>query len=197
MSDSVITVFPGKRAPHAALDALPEPKHAFGLAALPTLLLSLTPGIGFAIGLAALAEVPRFAFLASLRTWPWQLFAMGAFGTAATVAGAIDWTYHRIAGITIGPRERRAELLALGLGGVPLFCVMVAASLAHDPRPYLVPVFVLLVATTAMIAYDEVSFHARRCAPAEDLLHRTLTFGHLTAFLAWAHLVFVAGIPHV
>jgi hypothetical protein len=155
--------------------------------------LSLVPGFVFVLGLLTLAGDPRFVWLATPTRWPWQLVVIGLAGTAATIAGVLDWAYHRQAGVVVGKHERRAELLALGLGGVPLFVLMAAASLSATPLVFLVPVLVVLVVTVAMVAFDEVAFHRRRCAPVEHLLHRVLTLGHFVAFLAWAHWTFVAG----
>ena len=56
--------------------------------------------------------------------------------------------------------ERRAERRALGLGGVPLFALMVAASLGAAPKTFLIPVLAVLVATTVMIAPRGTSEYA-------------------------------------
>ena len=172
-------------APPLSLRALRE--HA------PSLGLSLVPGVVFGLGLVIAASSPRFAWVGELTRWPWQLLVIALGGSVATAAGVLDWLYHRHAGIAVGKPERRAELLALGLGGVPLFALMAGATLCSQPLAFLVPVMLVLVATTVMVSYDEVAFHRRRCAPVEHLLHRLLTGGHLTAFLAWAHWVFVYG----
>ena len=159
----------------------------------PSLVLSLVPGAVFALALAVASRAPRFAWIASPSSWPWQLWLVAFAGSVATTAGVLDWLYHRHAGVAVGRPERRAELLALGLGGVPLFGLMLAASVATAPHVFLVPVLIVLVFTTALVVFDEVAFHRRRCAPVENLLHRALTLGHLAAFLAWAHWVFVEG----
>lgn len=187
--------------PGSAVRALPPLARPRGVRArgasllrhAPSLVLSLVPGAVFAAGLAALSGSARFAWVSRVTSWPWQLWAIALLGTVATVAGVLDWIYHRQAGVAVGKHERRAELLALALGGVPLFLLMAGATLSSAPLDFLVPVLVALVATTAMVVFDEVAFHRRRCAPVEHLLHRALTLGHLGAFLAWAHWVFVAG----
>jgi hypothetical protein len=193
--DGSLALDPASRPAASAVRALPrsQPRGASLLRHAPSLVLSLVPGGVFAGGLAALAGTARFAWVARLESWPWQLWAIALLGTAATSAGVLDWAYHRQAGITVGKHERRAELLALALGGVPLFLLMAGATLSSAPLDFLVPVLAVLVATTVMVAYDEVAFHRRRCAPVEHLLHRVLTLGHLGAFLAWAHWVFVVG----
>lgn len=175
-----------------AVRALPRSQPTRLLAHLPSLLLSLVPGLVFGAGLVALSSDARFAWIVRPSAWPWQLVVIALAGTIATTAGVLDWAYHRRAGVVVGKHERRAELLALGLGGVPLFVLMSTASLAARPLDFLVPVLVLLVATVAMVVFDEVAFHRRRCAPVEHVLHRALTLGHFVAFLAWAHWVFVA-----
>lgn len=164
---------------------------------LPSLFASLAPGAAFAAGLLFFAGHPAFPELARVGSWPWQLFAMGASGLLATAAGVGDWIFHRRAGVVIGWKERRAELLALTLGGLPMFALLAAATFAADPRPYLVPTLLVLVATTVMICFDELVYHRRRCGRLETALHRVLVFGHAGAFLAWVHLVFVRGGFHV
>lgn len=159
----------------------------------PSLVLSLIPGAVFVLSLALASCSARFVWIASPAAWPWQLWLVALAGSLATTAGVLDWLYHRHAGVAIGRPERRAEMLALGLGGVPLFALMLAASASMAPHVFLVPVLVVLVLTTALVVFDEVAFHRRRCAPVENLLHRALTVGHLVAFLAWAHWVFVRG----
>ena len=161
---------------------------------LPSLFLSLVPAVVAPLGLLALTHTSRFSHLARLSSWPIELAVIAVAGSLATVAGVLDWLYHRELGVIVGRPERRAELLALGLGGVPLFGLMSAATLSAEPRVFLVPVLAALVLTTVMVVYDEVAFHRRRCAPAEHLLHRTITLGHLAAFLAWVSWVFVRGV---
>lgn len=163
---------------------------------LPSLAASLAPGIAFGLGLLALAPSPRFAWLRALDRWPVELWIIALTGTLATLAGIGDWLYHRRAGITIGPNERRCELIALACGGLPLFALMTGASLTARPAVFLLPVMAVLVFTTALIAYDEFVFHRRRCGRLETALHRTLVFGHAIAFGAWAHFCFVRGAYH-
>lgn len=159
----------------------------------PSLVASLAPGVMFGAGVATLRGSPAFPELAHLSTWPLQLAIMGVCGGVATVAGIADWIYHRQEGIVIGWKERRAELLALTCGGLPMFVIMTAATFARDPRPWIIPLLIAVVATAVMIAFDEFVYHRRRSGPFETLLHRALVFGHAGALLAWVHLVFVRG----
>ena len=46
----------------------------------------------------------------------------------ATVAGWLDWRYHRSGKTVIGRAEHHSELVALAGGGLPLFVLMAAAS---------------------------------------------------------------------
>jgi hypothetical protein len=155
------------------------------------LLASLAPGLLFGMALAALSRRPDFAWLTQPSRHPWELWVIALAGTVATAAGVADWRYHRTAGIRVGPNEHRAELLALAGGGLPLFLLMCAASVARRPQVYLLPVLAVLLWTVVLICYDEFVFHRRRCDRHEALLHRTLLAGHATAFLAWVHFCFV------
>lgn len=155
------------------------------------LLASLAPGVLFGVALVMLSGQPRFAWLGEPSRYPWELWAVAVAGTTATVAGIADWVYHRAAGVRVGPNEHRAEFLALAGGGLPLFLLMCAASVARRPQVFLLPVLVVLMGTVALICYDEFVFHRRRCGRLEAWMHRTLLAGHAVAFLAWAHYCFV------
>jgi hypothetical protein len=156
-----------------------------------SLLASLAPGALLGAALVALSRTPRFAWLTAPSSYPWELWAVAVAGTVATVAGVVDWYHHRAAGLRVGPHERKAELLALAGGGLPLFLLMCAASVAPRPHVFLLPVLAVLMGTVVLICYDEFVFHRRRCERFEALLHRTLLGGHGLAFLAWAHFCFV------
>ncbi|ABF87050.1 hypothetical protein MXAN_5233 [Myxococcus xanthus DK 1622] len=155
------------------------------------LLASLAPGVLFVMALLVVSQQTRFSWLAEPLHYPWEFWVVGLAGTTATAAGVADWRYHRVARLRVGPREHQAEFLALAGGGLPLFLLMCAASVAHRPQMYLLPVLVVLIGTVALICYDEFVFHRRRCDRWEALLHRTLLAGHAAAFLAWAHFCFV------
>ena len=156
----------------------------------------LVPAVLFPLGLFLLRDDARFAWLGDVRAYPWELWAIAACGTAATLGGVLDWRFHRGGETVVGRREHRAHLLALAGGGVPLFALMAAASISSQPAQFLVPVLVVLIYTTVMICYDEFVFH-RRCGRFETVAHRLLTCGNGLAFLAWAHWCFVreAGFP--
>ncbi|MBZ4417779.1 hypothetical protein K8638_14905 [Myxococcus sp. RHST-1-4] len=155
------------------------------------MLASLVPGVLFGVALVALSRTPRFAWLTEPSLYPWELWVVAVAGTVATAAGVADWVHHRAAGLRVGPNEHKAELLALAGGGLPLFLLMCAASVAPRPLVFLLPVLVVLMGTLVLICYDEFVFHRRRCGRFEALLHRTLLTGHGLAFLAWAHFCFV------
>jgi hypothetical protein len=161
---------------------------------MPSLVASLVPGIVFSAGLISLSSRPDFSWLGQTSLWPSQLWVIAVSGTIATLAGVADWIFHRQEGITIGPNERKAELLALSCGGVPVFALMSAASVSPTPAPFLLPILGFLVVTVVLITYDELMFHRRRCTTFETALHRVLVFGHAAAFAAWVHLAFVRGI---
>jgi hypothetical protein len=157
------------------------------------------PGVAFALGLLWLAGNggASWRWLTAVDQWPWELWAIALAGTIGTLAGCADWAWHRwVAKCAIGAAERRCELLAMAAGGGPLFVVMAAASLSARPLVWLVPAVVIVVATTAMICYDEFVFHRKRCRRLETLLHRGLVFGQGAAWLAWAHWCFVRGGAH-
>jgi hypothetical protein len=152
----------------------------------------LVPAVLFPLGLLLLRHDACFAWLADVRAYPWELWAIAACGTAATLGGVLDWWFHRSGETMVGQREHRAHLLALAGGGVPLFALMAAASVSPRPARFLVPVLVVLISTVVMICYDEFVFH-RRCGRFETFAHRLLTCGNGLAFLAWAHWCFVRG----
>lgn len=108
---------------------------------------------------------------------------MALAGTTATLAGLLDWRFHRHGGRRIAAAERRAELLALALG-LPLFVLLALTSGPVPLRTLLVPIVAVALAMTALIMFDEVRFH-RACGRYETLLHRFLVGGNGIAFLAW------------
>ncbi|HCU25792.1 MAG TPA: hypothetical protein DF383_12310 [Deltaproteobacteria bacterium] len=156
-----------------------------------SLIALLLPGAGFALGLCRLRSDPRFAWLHSLRQWPWELWLIAGAGFLATLGGIADWAYHRWSGVPIGSRERFYELMALVFGGLPLFVLMAMASVSPHPGNFLLPVLVVLLFTASLICFDEFVFHRRRCRRLETLMHRFLVFGYAVAWLAWAHWCFV------
>ena len=151
------------------------------------LLTLFVPGAGFLWGLFQVSGRPGYVDLSNASTVPWQLWVIGVCGIAATIAGVLDWHYH-ITGIRVVSRkERHGELIALGLGGTPLFILMMVASVAPDPRPFYLPVLLVTLFTVTMICMDEFVYHRRSCTRYESALHRILVFGNGAAFLAWFH----------
>jgi hypothetical protein len=149
------------------------------------------PGLFFGLGLLLVRDQPRFAWLASVALYPWEFWVLLAGGAVATVAGWLDWRYHRSGKTVIGGAEHRSELAALAAGGLPLFVLMAAASVVRRPQPLLIPVILAVLVTAVMICYDEFVFHRKRCGRYETVLHRLLVFGNGLAWLAWMHWCFV------
>jgi hypothetical protein len=154
------------------------------------------PAVLFPTGLFLLRDDARFSWLYRPADYPWEFWAVAVFGTVATLAGWSDWRIHRSGTTVVGRREHYAHLAALGGGGIPLFFLMVAASLCPRPLGLLLPTIVVLVFTVVLVCYDEFLFH-RRCDRIEVLMHRLLTFGNALAFLAWAQWCFVRGEGNV
>ena len=132
------------------------------------ILSMLVPALIFPLELYLCMDHPRFAWLRDWRQYPWELWAITVFGTAATVGGAADWLFHRSGETAVGKKEHRAHLMALAGGGVPLFVLMSAASLSRRPTDWLMPVLIIVMATVVMISYDEFVFH-RRIQPHRDV----------------------------
>src|SRR5436190_1055950 len=111
------------------------------------LLAMLAPAVLFPFGLALLRDDPCFDWLDQPADYPWELWAVAACGTVATLAGWADWRVHRSGVTVVGVREHRAHIAALGLGGLPLFGLLAAASLSPRPLVYLLPVLIVLIIT--------------------------------------------------
>lgn len=177
--------------PSARLAAMQAPADRLRKASCASLIALFVPAIGMAACLLWIHSQPGFEWLANGH-WPWQLWVLTLCGTAATLAGVGDWLYHRVmAKCAISRKERQCELLALAVGGVPVFGMMVMASISERPLLWLLPVIVGVIFTTALICYDEFIFHRKRCQKFETRLHRVLVFGNGLAWLAWAHWCFV------
>lgn len=154
----------------------------------------LAPGALFAACLAlAHAVSGEFAWLGSPRLYPWELWAVAAFGVLATAGGLGDWWYHR-RHARVGSAEHRGHLLALATGGIPMFLLMVGASLSERPSRWLLPILAVLIYTVVLICHDEFVFHRRRCGALETLFHRLLVLGNGTAWLSWMHWCFSRGV---
>lgn len=147
----------------------------------------LLPGIAFVWGLTRVSGLPGYVDLSDWRAVPVSLWIIALGGTTATIAGLLDLHYHVSGKRLVSKRERYGELIALGLGGTPLFAVMMAASWSAEPSPYLTPIVILAMFTVAMVCLDEFVHHRRACTRYETMLHRVLIFGNAAAFLAWFH----------
>ena len=177
--------------PSARLAALAPEAARKRKASYASLIALFVPALGFAVGMIWLRGEPGFAWVFSGH-WPWQMWVLALAGTAATVAGMLDWMYHRwMTKCAISKKERQCELIALACGGVPVFGMMMLASVSAKPLTWLLPVLVAVIFTTALICYDEFIFHRKRCQKLETRLHRVLVFGNGIAWLAWAHWCFV------
>ena len=161
-----------------------------------SVLFLFLPGLGFAGGSVLLSARPEWAWLRVPGSYPWELWAIALGGGVATSGGFLDWRLHRTQKLVMGLKEKRYELMALGLGGFPLFLLMSLASLSPHPAQYLLSVLVVLLFTVVLICYDEFVFHRKRCGKYENFLHRLLVFGNGFAWLAWAHWCFVKGGVH-
>lgn len=156
-----------------------------------SLLLLFLPPLLFAGLLLGYRGAPQLGWQPDFPFLPWQFWAMGVFGGAATVGGVLDWRYHRDPlHLNISKKEREAEALALGAGGLPMFVLMWLAMWSERPALYLVPIVVVLVYTVVAICYDEFVFHLRRCGRQETLYHRLLVLGNGLAWLAWFHFIY-------
>ncbi|HYC78451.1 MAG TPA: hypothetical protein VEI02_12560 [Planctomycetota bacterium] len=149
------------------------------------------PGAGFIAGIFAVRGRPEFAFLEDAGRWPFELWAIAVGGSVASIAGLADFVWHVRGFRDVSRKEERGEVVALALGGAPLFVMMAAASLAADPRPYLLPAVATTMFTVACVCHDEFVFHRFAVKRTEALFHRTLIFGNGLAFLAWFHWTFV------
>ncbi len=143
------------------------------------------PGSVFLWGLTRVSGLPGYLDLSDWRSVPWPLWIIGVSGTVATIAGLLDLHYHVTGKRLVSKRERYGELIALGLGGTPLFVLMMVASWTTEPRRFLAPILALTMFTVVMVCLDEFVYHRRSCSRYEATLHRTLVLGNGTAFLAW------------
>lgn len=164
-----------------------EPRRRFvplweSIFGLTTLLL---PGGAFVWGLLRVSGRPGYVDLSDWRSVPWPLWIIGVCGTIGTIAGLLDLHYHVSGKRLVSKRERHGELIALGLGGTPLFVLMMAASWMAAPSRLLAPIVLLGMFTVVMVCLDEFVYHRRTCSRYEATLHKALVFGNGAAFLAW------------
>ena len=147
-----------------------------------SLLAVLMPALAMPLLLGLAPDAWRLPGFAPA-TWPPAFWCMALAGVVATVAGVLDWRFHRNGGRRVGAREHRAEILAMTCGG-PLFVMLAVASIVDRPQVWLVPIVGNALVMAVLIVYDEVRFH-RVCGRYETLLHRVLVGGHTVAFLCW------------
>jgi hypothetical protein len=156
-----------------------------------SLILLFSPALLFVLLLWLFRKHPKLDILETFPYLPWQFIIIALFGSIATLGGVLDWRYHRDPlRLRISNKERDAEAMALGLGGVPMFLLMAFASLSDKPFHYLIPILVVLIYTVVAICYDEFVFHIHRCGKTENIYHRMLVFGNGIAWLAWMHFIY-------
>jgi hypothetical protein len=158
-----------------------------------SLILLFLPAILFAILLLLYRTHLKLRFSAHFPYAGWQFYAIALFGTIATAGGVLDWKYHRNPlNMKIPKKERAAEALALGTGGLPMFLLMWFAMLSAHPANFLLPIIIVLIYTVVEISYDEFVFHIKRCGRLENRYHRMLVFGNGLAWICWFHFIYCA-----
>ena len=166
------------------------------------ILTFMAPGAGFIAALFMVRGRPEFAFLESAGNWgrsrgvlagncPLELWLIAVGGSLATLAGMADFVWHVRGLREVSRREERGEIVALALGGAPLFALMAAASVAAEPKNYLLPILVVTMFTVICVCHDEFVYHRRACARMESFFHHVLLTGNGLAFLAWFAWIFV------
>ena len=160
------------------------------------LVAMLAPAALFPLGLIALHNHPKFAWLDTPAAYPWELWLIALAGTVATLGGLMDWRFHRSGETSVGRKEHLSHVAALGLGGGTMFVLMSFASLVARPQILLLPILIVALFTATLICYDEFVFHRKRCDRYETMTHRLLVFGNTIAWLAWMHWCFVREATH-
>lgn len=157
-----------------------------------SLVLLFFPGVLFLMFILLLINTGVIEFANDFPYLPFQFLLIGLFGFIATIGGVLDWRFHRDPlKLNISKKERDAEAKALGLGGVPMFILMILASLSENPNLYLIPIIVVLIYTVVAICYDEFVFHIHRCGTEETIYHRMLVFGNGLAWISWIHYIYL------
>jgi len=156
-----------------------------------SVVLLLLPGILFGSLLYISRDTATLEMTSTFPYLPIQFWIIGVFGSIATVGGFLDWKFHRNAlNMKISKKERNAEALALGIGGLPMFALMFFAMMSKNPTYFLIPILIVLIYTVVAISYDEFVFHTKRCGRLENSYHRMLVFGNGIAWLAWFHFIY-------
>ncbi|HEY0030628.1 MAG TPA: hypothetical protein VGC65_07715 [Bacteroidia bacterium] len=156
-----------------------------------SLILLFIPAVLFVLFLFLSSENSALEINAKFPFLPWQFLVVAVFGGVATIGGVKDWNYHRNPlNMKIPKKERDAEAMALGLGGLPMFILMWLATINSTPTRFLIPILIVLIYTVVAISYDEFVFHIKRCGKVETRYHRMLVFGNGIAWLAWFHFIY-------
>lgn len=156
-----------------------------------SLFLLFIPAVLFGILLVIYKDSPALQITDHFPYLPWQFFSISVAGIIATTGGVLDWKYHRNPlNMKIPKKERDAEAMALGLGGLPMFMLMWFAMMSSNPANYLLPIILVLIYTVTAICYDEFTFHVKRCGKVENRYHRMLVFGNAFAWLSWFHFIY-------
>jgi len=156
-----------------------------------SIILLFIPAVLFGLLLFIYKDNLKLQIIDKFPYLPWQFFMMIIFGLIATVGGVLDWRFHRNPlNMKIPKKERDAEAMALGLGGLPMFILMWFAMISSNASNYLIPILIVLIYTVVAISYDEFVFHTKRCGMIENTYHRMLVFGNGFAWLAWFHFIY-------
>lgn len=135
------------------------------------LIFLFVPALGFSILLWLFKNHPVLELEDCFPFVPLEFLLIIFFGTIATLGGTLDWLYHRNnLGMKISKKERDAEAIALGFGGIPMFILMWLGTFSESKELYLIPIIIVLIYTVVMICYDEFVFHQKRCGRTENLL---------------------------
>lgn len=156
-----------------------------------SLVLLFVPAILFALLLYIFRNSDKLDIGHQALYLPWQFILITVFGIIASVGGVLDWRFHRNPlNMKIPKKERDAEALALGVGGLPMFILMWLAMMSSRPSNFLIPILIVLIYTVVGISYDEFVFHIKRCGKTENTYHRMLVFGNGIAWLSWFHFIY-------
>ncbi len=156
-----------------------------------SLVFLFIPALLFFVLLILYKDHPKLAIDFNFPFVPWQFLIIAVFGSIATIGGVLDWKFHRNPlHMKIPPKERKAEAVALGLGGIPMFVLMWLAMMSSVPHYFLIPILVVLIYTVVVISYDEFVFHLKRCGRVETRFHRMIVFGNGIAWLSWFHFIY-------